>query len=156
MNLLELALHGKFCAHRGGRCGIPVQQIAKRFICLVLILLVQLRCDVLVAMPTSVIACVYYADSVPALAPGWHRWCYLASCFGHCWSLGCVRVPPVEPWWDASEWRRLSQTRCDCRAHKAITPKCSSRSCFAFAGACDWCQVAITFFQVLEPCVQLL
>ena len=42
------------------------------------------------------------------------------------------------------------------RAHKAITPKCSSRSCFAFAGACDWCQVAITFFQVLEPCVQLL
>ena len=39
------------------------------------------------------------------------------------------------------------------RAHKAITPKCSSRSCFAFAGSCDWCQVAITFFQVLEPCV---
>ena len=68
MNLLERALHGKFYAHRGGRYGIPVQQIVKRFICLVLIRLVQLRCDVLVAMSTSVIACVQY--SVPALAPG--------------------------------------------------------------------------------------
>ena len=56
MNLLELALHGKFCAHRGGRYGIPVQQIVKRFICLVLILLVQLWCDVLVAMSTGAIA----------------------------------------------------------------------------------------------------